>query len=903
MKKRFVILIICCVLAAALAGGLYYANTVLLPSVVRQKIVQGLSDLTSSKVTLDGLRLNLLKGLVLENLVVYDKTSPEKPLAAIKELSATFLIWPSLKGKKIVISSLALRQAVLSLRRQKDGTLNIAYLLDKLKLQDASASTPGVMIRQISFKEISVLWTDETMQPTAAVHVRFEEAQARLGFNRANLDVSGEFARENQTTRILINADYVFSAKSLSGRIVLRDLDISRYLDYLSGVPHAPAQGILDTLEADFTLQEQKTLSSRIQLHARNIAATYQDAAANDAEIDASFSFSVPTDNWSALQGRGHLDIIRAALRSKTPVEAQTLISDAHADIACDKAVISIVSDLVIKDLRAKKEDIKATGINAYVHAQALIPRPGTAQEQNQPKYKGNLDITSGDLDGLPLIEKAKIFSAQASFDQTNISLTRASAELLGTTITASGTLKDNTLHLRATGSIRLARLLPLIKKQYGWPIRELSGEADANIRITTDLAQKKTSLEAEALLREPALTINEPAFRLEASSGRVSFNTQKEKAAWRLEGVSLFERTFVVDATLTGFKTPVCDVKAIARDMTLEARLNKTDNTLDIPSFKAGVKKSRLEGSGQYDLTTAALHLNAAGDINIPDLKEWASDKAVFEKPLDLNGLCRIRIDATGPAKDWTSWKINSNVTSQALRMKGFTIKDVTLNYTQTAGQGFINFLNFTAYNGPGVVRGRLDLRAKESRYTLTGEIKGLDLALLKNDIPDIKDKAFYGSLNIQAIAEGNGADTKSISGQGQLVITNGNIWDFNPLRGLGDFIFIPRFNTLSFSHATGDFLIKEGWLTTDNLELMGQNVEILIRGRIGFDGTLELLAATQIPTTGPGQSPIGDVITQAGGMTAIKITGTIEKPQYKLHLTQNIFKKLGDFLSSLAP
>ncbi len=906
MKKRSIFLIICVAIAALLAGGFYYANKVLLPSVVRQKIVQGLSDFTSSKVTLGGLRLNLLKGLVLEDLVVYDKDAPQQRLAEIKELSAGFLILPLFKEKKVIIPSLSIKQATLALGRRKDGTLTIAYLLDKLKSKGATGSAPSVVVTQISLKDSTIFWTDETLQPAASVHVRLKQAQAHLGLNKAILNVSGEVVRGDTTTYISIDANYVFSTKSLDGRIVLRDLDMARYLDYLPGAPYAPTQGIVDTLEASFTLQEQKTLSSQVQMRSRKINATYRDIAVSDAEINASFSFSVPTDNWSAWQGKGQMDIIRAALRSKTPVQAETLITDAHADVTCGQTVISIASDLAVKDLRAQNGDIKASGINASVHAQIDIPRPAAGADAKDilPKYKGGVNVTSGELDGLPYTGKAKIVSLQASFEEKNISLTHLSAELLGTTVAASGALKDNSLDLKASGKIGLNVLLSVIKKRYGWPIKELSGDADANVRILADIAQKKTSFEGEVFLHRPVLVFGDAARPLTASGGRISFNTQEEKISWHLENIPLLERAFVLDGTWTGFKTSLCVVKATAQDMAFEARVNKTDNALDISSLKLSAKDSRLEGSGQYDLATAAFHLNAGGDINIADLKEWVPQKAVFEKPIDLNGLCHIQFDAAGPAKSWTSWKISSNITSKALHIKGFTIKDITLNYTQTAGQGLINFLNFTAYNGPATVKGRLDLNTKGPRYSLTGEIKDLDLNLLKNDIPDMKNKTFYGKVSIQAVAEGTGADTKSISGQGQIVVTDGNIWEFNPLKGLGNFIFMPRFDTLAFSHATGDFMVKDGWMTTENLDLMGQDVELLVKGKIGFDGTLDLVAVTQVPTTGPGQSPIGEAVNTAGGMTAINITGSVEKPQYKLQpITQNIFKKLGDLFSSIAP
>ncbi|QAT16521.1 hypothetical protein BU251_01645 [Candidatus Velamenicoccus archaeovorus] len=906
MKKRSIILILCLVFIAFLAGGFYYINKVLLPSVVRQKIVQGLSDFTASKVTLGGLRLNLLKGLVLKDLVIYDKDTPQQRLAEIKELSAGFLILPSFKEKKIIIPSLSVREATLTIGRRKDGTLTIAYLLEKIKPKktDTTASMPSVIVRQVNLKDSAILWTDETIEPAATARLRLKQAEARLGFNKAILSASTEIIRGDATTYISIDADYAYGTKNLSGRIVLRDLDMARYLDYLPGAPYAPTQGFVDTLEASFTLQEQKTFSSQIQLRSKKINAVYQDIAVSDAEINANFSFSVPTDNWSAWQGKGQLDVVQAALRSTAPLQAEARMTGAHADITCGQAVIGIISDFTVADLRGQSGDIKAAGINASVHAQIDIPRPDTTDVKNIPlKYKGSLDVTSGTLSGLPYVGQIKIASLQASFEEKNISLTQMSAEVLGTTITASGSLKDNALNLKASGKIGLQTLLPVIKEYYGGPVTELSGEADATIHILADLAHKKTSFEGDILLQEPVIVLD-AASPLKASGGRVSFNTQEERIAWHLEGLSLLGRAFDLDGTWKGFQTSSCVVKAAAQDMMLEAHINKTNNALDIPSLKISVKDSQLEGSGQYDLATAAFHLNAGGDINITDLKEWVPQKAVFEKPVDLNGLCHIQLNAAGPAKEWTSWKINSNITSKAVHVKGFTIKDIALNYTQTAGQGLINFLNFTAYNGPAVIKGRLILNTPRPRYSVTGEIKDLDLNLLKNDIPDLKGKTFYGKLSLQAVADGAGTDPKSISGQGQIVVTDGNIWEFNPLKGLGSFIFMPRFDTLSFSHATGDFSIKDGWLMTENLDLMGQDVELLVKGRIGFDGTLDLMAVTQVPTTGPGQSPIGDVINTAGGMTAINITGNIQKPQYKLQpITKNIFNKIQDFLSNIAP
>ena len=904
MKKWAVILIISLVLAAVLAGGLYYANAVLLPRVVRQKILQGISDFTSSPATIGDLRLNILKGLVIRDLIVYDKTSPQEPLLEVKELSTSFLIWPFLKKKTIILPALTIDQAVLTLRRRNDGTLNIGYLLDKFKSQKTGAAAPAILVKNVEITESSVRWTDETKEPPHRADVRIKHANARIGFTRASLTLTGEVTKNNLTTSVSINGDYVFSGQGLKGHITLKDFDIKNYLDEFPAVPHLPSRGIIDSLEADFTFDGLKTLSSQVQLHAKGLEASYRDYFLSGAEMDINFSFSAQTDHGPDVKGEGHMDLLQATVATKTPLSGKIHIAGAQADVRMEENVITIVSDLAIRDSDAQTGDIKISGVNGSIHAEAQIPYPVTSAQEKQTTYKGRLDIASGDAEGLPFVQTMKILSAQASFDNAAVILAHLTAETLGTTVVVAGSLKNNVLDLQASGTVALASLLPALKKQFEIPVKTASGEADANIHLTSNIAEKKVSVQGEASLREPVLHIRQPDMALKAGAGRIVFDTQNETASWKLENTSFLNRTFILKGKLAGFKTSTCDIDASSEDFSATARFTKTGDIYDVSSLKMSFKKSRLDAYGRWDSKQNTLHVNAVADVNLPDLKEWLPDKALFEKPWAFSGLCHIQTDVSGAVRDWKSWTVSSTATADALQVRGFTVKNIALNYTQRSRQGFINFLDFNAYDGKGTVKGRLDLKTSALPYTLSGEIKALNLNLLKNDIPNMKDKTFYGTLDLQAVASGSGADTKSITGQGQLFIRNGNIWEFNPLKGLGNFIFVPRFNTLSFSHATGDFFVRDGWILTDNLELIGQDAELLVRGKIGFDGTLDLVAVTQAPTTGPGQSPIGDIIKASGGMTAISITGSIEKPQYKLQpITKNIFNKIQGFFSNIAP
>ena len=126
--------------------------------------------------------------------------------------------------------------------------------------------------------------------------------------------------------------------------------------------------------------------------------------------------------------------------------------------------------------------------------------------------------------------------------------------------------------------------------------------------------------------------------------------------------------------------------------------------------------------------------------------------------------------------------------------------------------------------------------------------------------------------------------------------------------MKGLGDFLFIPRFSSLIFTHAQGDFTIQDSTITTDNFELLGTELGLIVEGKMTFSGNLDFLVNTQIPKTSIGPlkefPPAAGEISKAANLTAIKLTGTVQNPKYKLQpIGENIMKKLSDLFSNITP
>jgi hypothetical protein len=221
--------------------------------------------------------------------------------------------------------------------------------------------------------------------------------------------------------------------------------------------------------------------------------------------------------------------------------------------------------------------------------------------------------------------------------------------------------------------------------------------------------------------------------------------------------------------------------------------------------------------------------------------------------------------------------------------------------------GIGMIDNLSFEAYGGQGLIKGRFDMGKDIITYAARGVIDNLDLSALKPDTP-IKDRPFYGILGLKIAVQGVGRETKNLKGGGSFTIKDGNIWELNPLKEIGTFMFAPHFGKITFTTAQGDFFIRDNAFVTDNLELIGSKLSLLIEGKVGFDKTLDLFINSQTPLPGPTkileENKIGETVSKAGSLTAIEVRGTIDKPKYKLlPISANIVKRISDAVLNILP
>ncbi len=827
MRKKIIVGILLIFLTGLAIATAYFTQNIL-PRLLKQKITEELSKFTSSNVIVEDVRFNLIKGATISGLVIFEKDDPKKVLMFAKECSASFLIIPFFKENKIIVPSVKLSDAHFHLVRNKDNTLNIGYLIDKIKQTGNSGKTPSLLIKNVQVKNSSLLFTDLAFPAPLSTRLGINNLKINTSWDKAVFQIFCEVSRENDITNLRVRGSYLFPRRLLRAEALADKINFKAYDEYLKLIPVTFEQGQLSGLK-----------------------------------MVASFDFDE------------------------------------------DKKALRVAMNLNVSDISAQKNNIKVFDKGTEADIALNIPVP--KNENTLASCEVALKIKSADISGLPNIDKVSKVAGMIKFRNSDVVFEDLSAMILETPVKTKGNITANVLNLDVTGDFDLKKLLVLVPKDIEIPPHEINGRAGLDLHVFSDFSKGSALIfSGEAGLTNVTLKTGESDLAFETENGRIKFDTKEETLQWHFGSVRYLNEDYSFDGRLKGFKLPAVSAMIIGRDIKVQAELKKEDKLIDFSALKGRFKNVAFDMSGIWDLKE---NMKASGTILL-DLKDAPNllpeSKEVFEKTA-LSGSCRFDLEIFGPLKDYRLWNVKAKGHGDIIKCYGFTFSGVELNYTQIKNQGFIDSLAFDAYNGKGVIKGRFELSDNSLPYSLRCQLKNIDLNLLKANTP-IKGKVLFGLFSMNASLEGLSDNLSSMKGLGELSITNGNIWEFNPFKGLGDFLFIPRFSNIIFTNARGDFLVKDGFIETDNLELLAPELGLLVEGKMSFKGELDLLVNTQIPQPGlagveiPGK--VDEGVRKAASLTAIKISGTVKDPEYKLQpIGENIMKKLGDIFSTITP
>ncbi len=519
--------------------------------------------------------------------------------------------------------------------------------------------------------------------------------------------------------------------------------------------------------------------------------------------------------------------------------------------------------------------------------------------------FDGACDILQADISGLGVLGDIKNLRGNFAFNQRSLSADSLKAELLGLPFEIKLGIKDfNTPVLNIDTDLDLSFLPMIAKEKFNSVlINSAGGKAALSIKAYPD---KKGAWELEGALKikEANLKFDKQKSPVENITSSIEFSRQGlnwTDTSFKYQGVS-----YQSSGTLSDFRAPGVNLKLFSEGLSLAADFDLSASKIKVNQLKGKYLDSQFSISGNIDNSDSANpRVDLGGDINF----ELSGLGKILEKQYPAitsmrpAGQLMAQFNLKGNPYNFKNCYLQAKFTSGNFSLYGLNAQSLALDFLLDQKLARVPALSIAFYDGLIEGIGALNLDTANLPYQLELKASGIKLEKLKADTAS-KNKKISGTLLGGLKLSGYANDINKLSGGGSFSILEGDLWEFNLLKGLGKLLFTKDLGSIKFSECTSDFLVKDKFVYTDNLKLKSNVVNFSGPVKIGFDGSLEgaldvEILSEMVPVSGTFKDITTAIIGQAGKFASIKLSGTLKEPKYSFKPSvPNIIKGLTDVL-----
>ncbi len=534
------------------------------------------------------------------------------------------------------------------------------------------------------------------------------------------------------------------------------------------------------------------------------------------------------------------------------------------------------------------KDKTLITDATAKLQADVVLDIKNTADLS----YFINLDDVKANLITPQIPEKVKIEYAkfEISPDKTVIKNSKISA--LQTELSIKGEIsnfKNPAYNIRLQSDMDLSTAKDFLRIHFE-AINPLIIEGRADIDISA-LKSPDEDIEFKGSIdfkNASVKTIDSP-FELNELNGVVNF--EKQKIEWTNLSFKLFDKSFYSKAVILDLALPLINLELYSDKLNISTKLKtKQKNLYDIEYLKGIYYNSNFEISGDLnieDKTHYDIDLDLEGLIDLEDLKQIETIPQEQLSKINARGICSIDGRIQGNAKYPTLLTALVNLNTNELSVYNYKVNNVDIKLAQENQQIKIPSSQCDFYGGTLSINGLIDLEKETFPYALKVLGENIELSKIKRDIP-IDDKLLKGTISSTIILSGQMDSIQDLKAQGEFLVQDGYLWNFNPLKELGDFLFIPRYESLVFKEATGNFNITNNKISLTDVVLSSDVLLLACEGTIDFKGNLNMDITPKslsdiTKNLDEYEKFFAGIFSEAGGVVSVKITGTVREPKFE--------------------
>ena len=805
-KILIVVSLVLFVLAILVTGGIIYLNNVFLPKTIRVLIVKSIAEQTNSRVSLGALRVNIFKGLVLNDLKIYKQ---ENEIVRIKEASCIFLPFPVFR-KQLIIPIINIKSAQIFLERREDNTFN----LEDLFLSPSAGSAPG----------------------GAPVSAQPGLGSPKTGFNFSIYRIN------------ISNAKITFRDATFSPAFVktIENINLTIYLSLPAAVKFKFSALIPAGQPVNLGAYGEYKIASR-ELNSRLTVNNFS-----------------PGD-FAVYYGLSGLKI--------------TGLLNATFDLKMKDNILSADTRIQSKNLNIQQENIS---VKADTSSRVILEY---GLSDKKLKYSGNSRISNALISGLEFVDTVSAVNCGLIFNNLGLSTEDLTASIFGIPVRAKVILsnfKDPALSINANSSLSLAALQAALrdKLKLNFP-GTINGQGNLSLALDGPLKEAGgLALNAWLDLVDADVKLTGLDFPLRGINGRIAFTRRAQQAF------------------------PLLDISIKSDTLSLTSVLSLQDKLIKVSKCSGRYFSSGFSIAGNINTANPpATLVDLGGELRV-DLKDLKYALPKFKEQLDKikpEGKLKAQFNLSGNISDLKGCAVSAQFSSDTISLYGLRGTDLSISYAQADGLANVEAARLSLYNGSLDLALAVNFKPKDTPYLFTAALQGVEIKELKKDTL-AKNKDISGIIQGDVRLSGSLGDLASSQGAGKVAITKGKLWELDLFNGLGKLLFSQEFANIVFSEGSCAFNIHDKAISTDELMLKSNMLNLSGPVKIGFDSSLNAklnvdIISDLIPLTGTFKDVTTALVGQGEKFAVITVSGTLKEPKYKFQAAiADIIKGLAD-------
>ena len=651
--------------------------------------------------------------------------------------------------------------------------------------------------------------------------------------------------------------------------------------------------GQISAANASLSLQNEKI---RLQgdLAARDASIVFNSLSSLTGDIDANSAQLT----WDTPDGDGNrkltvdgglvLNNARAVLGGNTVISGQWR---AHrAGVNYDRDVLTVEASGQAMDTVARFAENKVfTGSPDFTLFARYAP-----EEKVKMDFNGTVHFTNSSLSGPPFLDPVIKINGNMDVLPGRITTDSLSFHSGGAAFLLSGVLNNFNrpdLDVRVVSeNVDLGNFLELVP--------QLKQKLQADITGSADVEAKYKGPASDPSGSEIYLTarLNGVTFSHAGITGGVSGMTgqlryEDDLVSWKDLKAAFRGQTYTLNGRLSNFSKPVVDTRIISDNLTADTQIKILNQAFQVTKLTGNYFKSFFDLRGDVHLfedSPADIDLRGKFTLDLSDIGSLVPRLQDKYRRLRPSGVIAGEGLFKGNFKEWRDWQLTVTGGATNISVKDFSLNNASFRFAQRDRNISKCDVTSAVYGGELTATCSSDLRDELIPFTAAVSLKNVDLALLQKD-KQTKNKNLAGLVMLSAGVNGNAARWREMTGRGSLDISDGYLWKWDILEGISRILFIPEFQSLAFTKGHADFKIRDQRFYSDNADLAGEKAVFRGKGWLDFDGNLNFnvspifsksaIAASESMKRGP-----TSILTQTDGYLNIKLTGTLQKPVYRL-------------------